>query len=114
MATAPISTYNYGLDNVGPLTTVFTGPTTCLSTTTGIGEGVAGFYVAAFWSDVTACYPSGTQQLNLHTAYFYSPGICPSGWVPVASLESDLPTTVSSYSVYALPRETTAWLCCPS
>ena len=54
------------------------------------------------------------QKLNLHTGYFYSPGICPSGWAPVASLESNLRTTASDYSVYALPQETTAWLCCPS
>ncbi|KAK4175050.1 hypothetical protein QBC36DRAFT_379673 [Triangularia setosa] len=103
------------LDNVGPVTTVFTGPSTCLSTTSFIGNGIAGFYVAAFWSDATECYPPGTQSLDLHTAYYYSPGICPSGWAPVASLESGFPITASDYSQKALaPKGTTAWLCCPS
>ncbi|KAK0667684.1 hypothetical protein QBC41DRAFT_347847 [Cercophora samala] len=102
------------LDNVGPVTTVFTGPSTCLSTTSFIGNGIAGFYVAAFWADATECYPTGTQSLNLHTAYYYSPGICPSGWAPVTSLENGFPTTASDYSQKALaPKGTTAWLCCP-
>jgi len=107
------STNIYDVDNVGPLTTVFSGPTSCLATTTYVG-GVAGFYVAAFWDDVTACYPSGTQSLKLHTGYFYSPGICPSGWAPVVSLETDIPKTASGYSTYKLGSQTTAWLCCPS
>jgi len=109
-----ISTYNYAIDNVGPLTTVFSGPTTCLATTTYAGGGVAAFYVAAFWDDVTACYPSGTQSLDLHTGYFYSPGICPSGWAPIVSLETDIPKTASGFSTYILGSQTTAWLCCPS
>ncbi|KAK3377254.1 hypothetical protein B0T24DRAFT_620786 [Lasiosphaeria ovina] len=90
-------------DNVGPLTTVFTGPTTCLLTTTWIGN-MAGFYVAAFWDDITQCYPTGTQSLNLHTGYYYSPRMCPSSWAPSVSLATDFSTTTSDYSQQALPR----------
>ncbi|KAK3386763.1 hypothetical protein B0H63DRAFT_468351 [Podospora didyma] len=116
MATTSTGRVNYAKNCVGPLTAIFTGPSTCLSTTTFVGNGAAAFYVAAFWDDVTACYPTGTgtTTLDLHTNFFYSPGICPSGWAPVASMETDIRTTISDYSRYALPKETTAWLCCPS
>ncbi|KAK4186483.1 hypothetical protein QBC35DRAFT_533296 [Podospora australis] len=102
-------------DNLGPLTTTFTGPSTCLATTTWIGN-VAGFYVAAFWEDVTECYPTGTKTLNLHTGdRYWSPGICPSGWTPAVSLATDYKPGVSGYDPrWVIASETTAWLCCPS
>lgn len=111
---APAPAYPYQLHNVGPLTTTFTGPSTCLATTTAAHLGDAGFYVAAFWDDVKECYPSGTRPLLLHSTYLYSPGICPSGWGPVISLGTGVPTTLPDYSIFTLGRETTAWLCCPS
>jgi len=108
------TTYDIKVDNVGPLTTTFTGPSTCLQTTTLIGS--AAYYVAAFWDDVTACYPPGTATpFNFHTLpQYYSPGICPSGWAPVTSAGADFPGTASNYNQYLIPSPTQVWLCCPS
>ena len=110
--------YNIQVDNVGPLTTTFNPPSTCLATTTYIGNGVAGYYVAAFWDDITACYPTGsltgTQSLNLHTNFFYSPGICPIGWYPATSMGVGAPKDASDASLWLIPEATNVWLCCPS
>jgi hypothetical protein len=105
--------YDVKVDNIGPLTTVFTGPTTCLGTTTL--KGTAAYYVAGFWDDIPECYPTGTQSIDFHTMpRYYSPGICPSGWFPAASAGTDWPRTDSDYSKWAIPTETNVWLCCPS
>jgi len=111
------STWNWRTDNLGPLTTVFTPPSTCLETTTCDApcNQVAGFEVGAFWDDVSACYPTGTKSLDLHTLpYYWSPGICPSGWAPYQSIGTGVPVTVSGYDTGMLPSSVTAWLCCPS
>ncbi|KAH8884991.1 hypothetical protein GQ53DRAFT_829367 [Thozetella sp. PMI_491] len=72
--------YRHVYKNLEPLTTVFSGPTTCFSTTSYIGDGIGGFFVAAFWKDELECYPSGTRFIDLHTmGNYYSPSICPSG-----------------------------------
>lgn len=109
------SSYDIKVDNLGPLTTVFTGPTSCLATTTLKPPGSNAYYVAAFWDDVPACYPPGITPFNFHTIpQYYSPGICPSGWSPVTSVGGDWPTTASDYSIWAIPSKTNVWLCCPS
>jgi hypothetical protein len=105
------TSYNIRDDIVGPLTTIFTGPTSCLSTTTCreyLGEA-AECEVAAWYFDSTAeglalCYPKTIATNGGFKARFiYSPGICPSGWYPAASIE-DVSTATA----------TSRYLCCPS
>lgn len=107
-------TYDIKVDNVGPLTTTFTAPSTCLETTTV--QNTNAYYVAAFWDDVPECYPPGTDtQYNFHTLpQYYSPGLCPKGWAPITSAGADFPTTATDYAQWVIAPETQVWLCCPS
>jgi hypothetical protein len=67
-------TYDVKKYNNGPVTTTFTPPTTCLQTTSLTDN--AAYYVAGFWKDVPACYPTGTKSIDFHTMpRYYSPAI---------------------------------------
>jgi len=107
-------TYDIKVDNLGPLTTTFVAPSTCLQTTTQVGQQA--YYVAAFWNDVPECYPTGTASTyNFHTMpQYFSPGICPENWVPVTSAGEDFASTASGYDQWAIDKSTNVWLCCPS
>jgi hypothetical protein len=64
---------------LGPLTTVFTPPSGCLSTVTyspaSVSSGTAELYLGASGNAVDLeCYPPAFQ-----TDCVYSPGVCPSG-----------------------------------
>jgi hypothetical protein len=98
-------------ENLGPLTTTFTPPTTCFLTTafpatggafdvTGAGLAFAETYLSIVSNGATSCYPSNYGYLGDLSNYF-SPGlVCPRGYSTGGLL-----TTVN--------QETLAF-CCPS
>lgn len=86
--------------NLGPLTTIFTPPASCLSTITS--ASLAGFFVGHFSAGNENCYPPSTTTNYFATSYFYSPGICPSGYSAACTWPSS-----------AFSAATTASLCCP-
>lgn len=85
------SVFTIAESNLGPLTTTFTPPSTCFSTTafpaTGGGEDVTGAglayaetYLQIVSNQATSCYPSNYGYFGVSTNYF-SPGlVCPSGY----------------------------------
>ncbi|KAI9745287.1 MAG: hypothetical protein M1818_001567 [Claussenomyces sp. TS43310] len=100
--------------NRGPLTTVFTPPSSCLSQLTlTVDEN----YITTIfqghdgWGDA-ACYPptrTGTPNWEGWGAYYYSPGICPEGYVTACTQ-----TTSQAGLNFSLPTSTHAAICCPS
>jgi len=111
--------------NRGPLNYVFTPPASCMSETTLVSylTKLSSPSSAAFtttkvfinhfsWGD-SACYPPtiattlGTTRWN--NGYYYSPGICPSGWASACQQQ----TSAFGWST-TLASDTTAVLCCPS
>ncbi|KAH8660309.1 hypothetical protein BX600DRAFT_467539 [Xylariales sp. PMI_506] len=114
--------------NRGPLTTTFTPPSTCLGTTSAF---LAGFqappsnqhtvYYVGLWTpalpdyvtDYTgdSCVPQATGAISLEGPWYFSPGICPSGYSPAAPL-STVPSNCDQ--TVALAESITAWACCPS
>ncbi|KAH8589172.1 hypothetical protein B0O99DRAFT_676888 [Bisporella sp. PMI_857] len=119
-AMALTSTDNFRTQNLGPLTSTFTAPSTCLATTsvTAMYGGDSSYWVG-FWGWVApnmttasdACVPPAETPTPLLSTWYYSPGICPSGYMPGASL-------ATGYSISGctseLPSSVTAWLCCPT
>ncbi|KAN0110131.1 hypothetical protein V8E51_006518 [Hyaloscypha variabilis] len=86
--------------NIGPLTTTFT---PSLPTCTSIVNAVnAGANWLALAQDANFCLPSG---YNREPQYFYSPGICPSGYDYACTV---LPTTKNGVV------GSTVATCCPS
>lgn len=88
------------------LTTIFTGPTTCLpaawSTFNSCGKGGVedGTLLCApvLRSD---CFPGHTSLDDYELTTLWSPGVCPSGWYAASSSAADTAEDVTSY-------------CCPS
>ena len=115
--------------NRGPLTTTFTPASTCLATTSEyIGDLAYSpsqrptTYYIGLWPDAlpdyitdltsNPCFPTGATSIAFAEPAYYSPGICPSGYTPAASLATD---GIGEYGTSAvLPTSLTAWLCCPS
>lgn len=95
--------------NAGPLTTIFTPPTTCLDViTSGLSPYSPGYslfigHFGPYYSPALTCSPTATALINYYTDnYYWSPGYCPSGY-----------TTACSYTPVNLGPKVTASLCCP-
>jgi hypothetical protein len=59
--------------NLGPLTTIFTPPVSCLNIiTSALG---AGFFLRHFSAGNNDCYPPSSVTNLFNTSYLYSPGI---------------------------------------
>jgi len=99
--------------NLGPLTTIFTAPPECNSLTVSVAGSTYAPYVypRLFSSIANSCFPSAfplgaAASSSVYGPYgdhdehvYYSPGICPSGW-----LQNSVGTTGA---------ETTAFCCQP-
>jgi len=90
--------------NLGALTTAFTPPASC-ATSTGIHivSDDNGQYWAAGPVNLdlaSECYP---PDYNPTKKFYYSPGICPSGYTPACTRRSSLATLTE-----------TIYTCCPS
>lgn len=95
------------------LTTTFTPPPACSTDTwyieyvkgtyyytTSISNSLEGWYLSQGPTDWSSCFPSGYQAT---TDFYYSPGVCPSGY-SIASSE------ILSIGISSETRAT----CCPS
>lgn len=88
-----------------PLTTTFTPPPECLNNTI-MTDYAGGWYVNLVWelapgtSVGYTCYPS-----SIESVFFYSPGICPSGW-------TQLPDSPYTRNLYPLTDGEHAAYCC--
>jgi len=90
--------------NLGPLTTYWTPPSTCISTMTSVNDWDENLWLGMTGNIVNLnCYPP-----NYATDDVYSPGICPSGWTSACS-----PQQASTTSAI-FPPTITAVQCCPS
>lgn len=117
--------------NRGPLTTTFIPAPTCLATTTGAVIGLSlppseqetRFYVGYWNQDVpnrggidsisTDCLPPAQTPIPLAEVWYYSPGICPTGYMPNLALSADHVNNFNAGQDVMVPNAT-AWLCCPS
>jgi hypothetical protein len=122
-----IMSYNTATLNHGPLTTLFTPPASCASTTIDErSSGLPPFIFQALsggippggdakFSTYKQCYPSTTsnaENADNWSQFWYSPGVCPSGW-PAACQMTQFPVgSVDTMSVF--PTETRGVVCCPS
>jgi hypothetical protein len=117
---AKMTSYDFRASNVGPLTTTFTAPSSCFQTTSfssvdlystyfwiGYGPGVGLNYE----TESDSCVPQLAMPTPLVYNWYYSPGICPTGYILGASLATG-PQARTCTSV--LPSSVTAWLCCPT
>ncbi|KAH7119044.1 hypothetical protein B0J11DRAFT_83403 [Dendryphion nanum] len=104
--------------HLGPLTTLFTPPSSCLNIITSVA--VPGIYNAGislflgnlngaytqspiYLSAATSCYPIPTTAINFWSNYYYSPAYCPLGWTAACTFPQS--TDVA--------KTRTASLCCP-
>jgi len=94
-----ITSTSLTLTSLGPLTTYWTPPTTCLSTITFNGEGWLGVGMTSGLVDLD-CYPP-----SFATDAVYSPGVCPRGWTSGCS---------PSLTSISFGSTVTAIQCCPS
>ncbi|PVI04275.1 hypothetical protein DM02DRAFT_669263 [Periconia macrospinosa] len=100
----------------GPLTSVFTPPSSCFQLTRS--QDNSNFYVghgADRYFD-PSCFPSAKsdlQDIKYWTSYYYSPAICPQGYSTVEIFHTNFPGFEKSDGV-PLGPETSAGLCCPS
>ena len=96
-----------------PLTTTFSPPSACTTDTwyieyvkgtyyytTSISNSLEGWYFSQGPTDWSSCFPSGYEAT---TDFYYSPGVCPSGYSIASS-------SVLSIGVSSETRAT----CCPS
>ncbi|OCK81515.1 hypothetical protein K432DRAFT_424894 [Lepidopterella palustris CBS 459.81] len=97
--------------NIGPLTTIFTPPSSCVSVITmyssvtignGINSGIPNLYLGHFGEGDPACFPLSKPINDFGGDYFYSPGICPYQWTTVPIASGALPPQLGSSA-----------LCCP-
>ena len=105
---AAASSSSTSAENRGPITTIFTPPSTCLATTTLLTDT----YLLNHWlSGDPNCYPSATEAESIWYSnwggYYYSPAVCPSGWTTMTSL-----STISAGP--SLGDGTSGYLCCPT
>jgi hypothetical protein len=136
MATSAVTTTfpspSYVLASNGPLTSIFSPPTSCIQTTTFDGSNYFIGYESGLGTD-SACYPpvltTAAPKIdgNAVTLQYYSPGLCPSGWSYAVSYNGPgVPTPVSStsttttsfnnfggYFTITLSPDNSAYLCCP-
>ncbi|KAI1102038.1 hypothetical protein F4804DRAFT_314328 [Jackrogersella minutella] len=117
------------MTNLGPLTTTFTPDPECTSVISGIvftqtgadGSTTEHQYQSLGPSDTSKCYPPAFEP----TSVFYSPGICPSGWVSACGTADIIGGTVTETRVTCcplgyscipapLPTETWSTLSCSS
>lgn len=119
-------TNNPATDNHGPLTTIFTPPASCASTTINdLTSGRLEIFQAlsgvpppggdAKYSTFKQCYPTTTENsLNIDNwaSFYYSPGICPTGWPAACQLTQFPAGSVDRPSVF--PTQTMGVVCCPT
>jgi hypothetical protein len=93
----------------GPLTSIWTGGINCLQTyTSAAGAGFVATYSIFFghWGSYDpgrTCYPPAEHSVDVGAVYYFSPAVCPQGWV-----------TACSFTGYSdIPSSVTASLCCP-
>ncbi|KAE8442742.1 hypothetical protein EG329_002882 [Mollisiaceae sp. DMI_Dod_QoI] len=115
--TNDFATYNWG-----PITSLFQPPTSCYQTLTSATNNGALFAGHNGGNNFDpACYPAGSVGTTyLETSsnwgvYYYSPAICPSGWVTAATFTSTfLGLGPSLTEAIPLGTDTSAFLCCPT
>jgi hypothetical protein len=104
--------------NLGPLTTYWTPPSTCLSTITFCSDPNGQLWLGQTGNLVDPrCYPT-----NFATDDVYSPGVCPSGEMFPLPIRSDLMevgwtsacTPAAGISSPIFPTTVSAIQCCPS
>ena len=110
------TTDNFVLTNLGPLTTVFTAPSSCATPEPLIQLGPSSDFGALLFSNcnattysasiATECYPSGSKLSSLGvfigTLAYYSPGlVCPSAWTTVGVAVKDASGSISSNGLFA-------------
>lgn len=86
---------------LGPLATVFTPPASCFNTVTQWSSTEYVIFHGVFGDP--ACYPNDVRALDFN-AYYYSPGVCPSGFTEACQDRRQWDRTLNSI---------TASLCCP-
>jgi hypothetical protein len=89
------------MTSLGPLTTVFTVPSTCASVIT---SNSGNLFFGHFATVDLRCYPPGASSLTTQwfSSYYWSPGVCPWSW-----------TTACIYTEIQFAAAETASLCCP-
>ncbi|KAF2800598.1 hypothetical protein K505DRAFT_370153 [Melanomma pulvis-pyrius CBS 109.77] len=104
---------------VGPITTVFTPPASCLqvitlgadqdyfqeSSSLFIGNFNGQYRDKNYLSAAKDCYPTPTSAIDYWANYYYSPAYCPTGYLPACSYTAGDPP---------LATHVTASLCCAS
>ncbi|KAN0113234.1 hypothetical protein V8E51_006185 [Hyaloscypha variabilis] len=109
--------------NRGPLTTIFTPPSSCLSTLT-FNSGMYFGHADTYYYD-SSCYPSSYSSTYTLLAdngdwnqYYYSPAQCPDAWAHATTFTSYFTnaadTPLGAEVLFSLGSDTTAVLCCPS
>ncbi|KAH6666430.1 heterokaryon incompatibility protein-domain-containing protein [Halenospora varia] len=93
---------------VGPLIILFTPPASCLSHLYGGGAIVT----LGLFSQQSECYPSSYWPEYWNGVGYYSPGVCPSGYISACGRKS---VDTSGYTVGPEPLQgETVVECCPS
>jgi hypothetical protein len=101
--------------NLGPVTTIFTPPSSCLATTTAAYDDPYYFAWINYFGIAgggESCYPGGSPSGAAQTNgawdnFYYSPAVCPSGWMIVSSLQ------ITESNDVTMNAGTSRGLCCP-
>ncbi|KAI0973089.1 hypothetical protein F4678DRAFT_459943 [Xylaria arbuscula] len=90
------------MTNLGPLTTTFTpqGPD-CASTFLGRGSNDEWVQYGVGGSPSSACYPS---SFDPHQSFYYSPGICPSGYTAACTAEISVSGNAAAQQLTCCPE----------
>ncbi|CAN8101048.1 unnamed protein product [Discula destructiva] len=100
--------------NAGPLTTTFTAPPSC-TTATGLYQIWAAntyHFEQGPLASMTSCFPSGYDAAV--TSQYFSPGICPSGYITACSSTDVLSATVTETAYTCCPRGRVLYTCAAS
>lgn len=86
-----------------PLTTIFTPPARCAHIEYSFSAAQSG--TSTFWRDASgpglgtqsACYPPGFAAVQTSSNLQYSPGVCPSGYLPASSATAPSRSAMTSW-----------------
>ncbi|KAF2484515.1 hypothetical protein BDY17DRAFT_130140 [Neohortaea acidophila] len=86
-----------------PLTTIFTPPARCAHIEYSFSAAQSG--TSTFWRDASgpglgtqsACYPPGFAAVQTSSNLQYSPGVCPSGYLPASSATAPSQSAMTSW-----------------
>lgn len=87
--------------NMGPITTIFTPPSSCVSVVTMYNQ-VPYPYLGHYGQGDPACFPQSRPIFDFGGDYFFSPAICPHYWTSLPIPSGALPPQLGS-----------SVLCCP-